>query len=123
MKGGESYVYQIQLAAGQYLGAVVEQRGIDVAVTVIAPDGKPLMEVDSPNGSLGPESIGVVAEAAGNYRIDVHSLEESTPRGRYEIRILELRPATARDRALQQARKLMAQSAQSKTDGHDDEAL
>src|SRR5689334_9622341 len=48
LAGGESHVYQIQLAAGQYLGAVVEQRGIDVAVTVSAPDGKPLMEVDSP---------------------------------------------------------------------------
>src|SRR4051812_12899458 len=34
LQGGQSHVYQIQLAAGQYLSVLVEQRGIDVAITL-----------------------------------------------------------------------------------------
>src|SRR5262249_53427429 len=55
LKGGEAHTYEIALATGQYLDVVVEQKGIDVVVRVIAPDGKPLKEVDSPNGTEGPE--------------------------------------------------------------------
>jgi len=123
LAGGESHGYQIQLAAGQYAHVVVEQLGIDVAVTVTAPDGKPLMEVDSPNGALGPELVALVAAAPGKYRINVHSLEESLPKGRYEIRLVELRAASDGDRAMQQARGLMAQSVQLKDDGKQDEAV
>jgi CHAT domain-containing protein/Flp pilus assembly protein TadD len=123
LQGGQSHVYQIQLAAGQYLSVLVEQRGIDVAITLIAPDGKPLMEVDGPNGALGPERVGVIADLAGSYRLDVHSLEENAPAGRYEIRILEWRAATSSDRALLEARRLMAQSVQAKDEGHEDEAV
>jgi len=123
LQGGQSHVYQIQLAADQYLSVLVEQRGIDVAITAIAPDGKPLIEVDGPNGALGPERVGVIAAVAGSYRLDVHSLEENAPTGRYEIRILEWRAATSSDRALLEARTLMAQSVQAKDEGHEDEAV
>src|SRR5262245_36305865 len=40
IKGGESHAYEIVLEAGRYLNAVVDQRGIDVKVSVIGPDGK-----------------------------------------------------------------------------------
>ena len=55
LRGGESHIYEIEIHAGQYLNAVIEQRGIDVVVRVIAPDGKHLVEIDSPNGDQGPE--------------------------------------------------------------------
>src|SRR5436853_2114267 len=58
LRGGQSHVYEIQLVAGQYLSAIVDQRGIDVAITVIGADGKPLIEADAPNGALGPERVG-----------------------------------------------------------------
>ncbi|HKA22378.1 MAG TPA: hypothetical protein VKN18_29135, partial [Blastocatellia bacterium] len=51
MKGGEEHLYSIAIESGQYLDAVVEQRGIDVEVTVLTPDGKELFKVDSPNGT------------------------------------------------------------------------
>jgi CHAT domain-containing protein len=100
MKGGESHAYEITLAAGQYLYATVDQRGIDVAVQIITPDGKPLMEVDSPNGAQGDEPIMLIAEATGVYRLNVASLEQQAPAGKYEIRVKELRVATATDQAL-----------------------
>jgi hypothetical protein len=71
MQGGESHTYEIMLSAGQFLDLVVDQRGIDVVVQVVAPDGKQLLEVDSPNGTQGPEPVKLIAEAAGTYRFQV----------------------------------------------------
>src|SRR5206468_4163815 len=91
LQGGESHTYEITLAAGQYLNMVVDQRGIDVAVQVVAPGGERLMEVDSPNGAQGDEPVMLIAETAGVYRLNVVSLEKDAPAGKYEIRVKELR--------------------------------
>jgi tetratricopeptide (TPR) repeat protein len=98
LAGGEIHAYTITLNAGQYLHVVVEQRGIDVVVTVFGPDGQQLTEVDSPNGTQGPEPVSVVAEASGTYRLQVRGAEESTRPGRYEVKMEEPREATPQDK-------------------------
>src|SRR5262245_9482050 len=90
LAGGQSHSYQITLDADQYLHLVVEQRGIDVVVRLIGPDGKQLIEVDSPNGSQGPEPVLWIAKDAGAYRLEVRSLEQNAAAGRYEAKIVEL---------------------------------
>lgn len=67
LAGSQNHSYQITLSAGQYLHAVVQQRGIDVAITLTTPDGKTLLEVDSPIGDKGPESVRWIAESSGVY--------------------------------------------------------
>ncbi len=94
MKGGEVHSYSIPLTVGQYLYVIVDQRGIDVALTLFGPDEKKLAEVDSPNYWQGPEPLSVIAEATGNYRLEVRSVEKTAVPGRYEARIAELRTAT-----------------------------
>src|ERR1700730_7047515 len=44
--GGQSHTYMITAAAGQYLHVVVDQRGIDVVVTLFNSDGKKISETD-----------------------------------------------------------------------------
>jgi CubicO group peptidase (beta-lactamase class C family) len=85
----DKHAYRVDLKAGQVLYAVVDQRGVDVVVTVFGPDGKQLSEIDSPNGDQGPEPIVINAEASGKYRIEVRALD-GTKIGRYEIRIENL---------------------------------
>jgi CHAT domain-containing protein/Flp pilus assembly protein TadD len=116
LAGGQAHSYQLALAADQYLHVVADQRGIDVVVTLFSPDGKQLVEVDSPNGTQGPETISAMAEATGTYRLEVRSLEKDAPAGRYEVKIVELRKATeqdktgiAADRAFMQAKLLYEQ--------------
>ncbi|MGH9837263.1 MAG: tetratricopeptide repeat protein [Blastocatellia bacterium] len=106
LAGGQSHAYQMALAAGQYLNVVVEQRGIDVAVTLFGPDGKRLIEVDSPNGEQGPEPVKWIVETAGLHRLVVRSLENDARPGRYEVKLIELRAVTERDRDLAEADKL-----------------
>src|SRR6266542_461603 len=110
LAGGQSHSYQITLTEGQYLRVVVEQRGVDVVVTLLSPDGKKLIEVDSPNGTQGPEPLQWIVEAAGTYWLEVRSLENNAKPGRYEAKIVELRTATGRDRDLAEADKLYNES-------------
>jgi erythromycin esterase len=87
MKGSEAHRYRVSLAAGELLEVVVDQRGIDVVGAAFGPDGKKIAEVDSPNGTQGPEPVSVAAGASGVYEIEVRSLEAGAAPGRYEIRI------------------------------------
>lgn len=98
LKGGETHRFQISLASAQFLHAIVDQKGIDLVVTVFGPDGKQISRVDSPNGRVGPEPVVLVADAAGDYRLDVSSPNKQAPAGRYEIKITALREATPADR-------------------------
>ena len=95
VKAGETHAYTIALEAGQFLGAAVNQRGIDVIVRVFAPDGSKIAEIDSPNGTQGDEPIALEAKTAGTYRIEVSPLEQGAPPGRCEIRINEILSAAA----------------------------
>src|SRR5262245_8174240 len=110
LASGQSHLYKITLAAGQYLNAVVEQSGIDVVVTLFDPDGKRLIEIDSPRGAQGLEPVLWIVETGGDYRLTVRPLEKDAAAGRYEIKIIELRHATEQDRALVDAHKLFNES-------------
>lgn len=105
LKGGETHSYTISLSTGQYLQVLVDQRGIDVDVSLLAPDGKKLGEMDSPNSTQGPELISVIAEQSGGYRIEVISSRKTVPPGRYEVRIVTIRDANESDRKRIEAQK------------------
>jgi CHAT domain-containing protein/Tfp pilus assembly protein PilF len=82
----------------QYSHIVVEQRGIDVAVALFTPDGKKISEADSEHLIEGSETVSVIAEASGAYLIEVRFPEKTAKGGRYEIKVEELRAATAEDK-------------------------
>ena len=110
LNGGQAHSYQANLGANQFLNVVVEQRGIDVEVTLISPDGKQLLKVDSPNGAQGPEPLSFVSELNGNYRILVQAPDAKAKPGAYEIKVFALRPATAGDQAIAAAYKQCLES-------------
>ncbi|HKG79827.1 MAG TPA: tetratricopeptide repeat protein, partial [Pyrinomonadaceae bacterium] len=116
LKGGETHSFRIELAAGQFLHALVEQQDIDVITAVFGPDGKQLTESNSPNDRWGTEPILLVASAPGEYRVDVRSSNKNAPAGHYRIQIVALREATPIDKghaaaqaAFDEARKLRVQ--------------
>jgi CHAT domain-containing protein/Tfp pilus assembly protein PilF len=110
LKAAEMHAYIVKLPSGQYLYIVVEQKGIDVVASLFGPDGQKLTEVDSPNGTQGPEPISIIAEVAGDYRLEVRSLEEKAEIGRYEVNVKELRAATQKDRERIAALKAVAEA-------------
>lgn len=98
LAAGQTHSYNVSLEEDQLLQLVVEQRGIDIVVRVFSPAGRRLGEFDSPNGTDGPEDVSVIAEVKGVYRIDVAPLGGyENPKGRYEIKIVEVRKATEQE--------------------------
>ena len=97
LKGDDAHSYIIKLEANQYVNAVVEQKGIDIVATLYNPSGEKVYEVDSPNGTEGSEPIYFISETAGNYRLEVRSLEKEAKAGNYEVKINEQRASIAQD--------------------------
>ena len=112
LSGGETHSYRISLAQGQYVRVAVEQRGIDVTVSILAPDGTKRHEMDSPNGLNGPELVSAIAEKAGLYRVDISSPDKKAPRGGYEVKVEELHKATSKDQSRIRAEKDFSEAVQ-----------
>ncbi|HKX31427.1 MAG TPA: CHAT domain-containing protein [Blastocatellia bacterium] len=123
LAAGQQQTYQIKLNAGQFLRVIIEQDGIDVVVRVTGPDDRQLLELDSESRVRGQESVTLVSEAAGEYRLVVQPRQRGVPAGGYEIRIEELRAATGDDRALEESRRLLAEYLKHLRVGRYDQAL
>ncbi|MEW6732258.1 MAG: hypothetical protein AB1489_13095 [Acidobacteriota bacterium] len=117
LAAGEVHSYEIKLMASQFLHIMVEQKGIDVVVILIDPDSKKLVEVDSPNGTKGPEPLLFIAELTSSYRVEVRSLEKTAPTGRYEIKIAQLRTAIPEDKDRIAANRALAEAEALRTRG------
>lgn len=110
LAGNQAHYYRVKLTFDQYVHISVDQQGIDVVLTLFGPERNKIIEVDSPNGAEGPESVSCVAEVSGDYLIEVRSLEKTVRAGHYVIRIEELRAAYSSDRPLVEAVSLYQQS-------------
>lgn len=106
LAGGQAHSYRIALEAGQFVRVAVEQRGIDVVVTLFAPDGKKLREVDAPTDNQGTETLSELAESGGVFRLEIKSSDEKAKAGRYEARLDVVRSPTDADRKLVTAQRL-----------------
>jgi CHAT domain-containing protein/uncharacterized protein HemY len=100
---GGQHSYRIRLRTDQYLGVIVEQKGVDLVVAVTGPDGKQMAEFDSESLPWGQERVSCVADEEGDYQLSIELRQRGALSGRYLIRIEELRAATENDRALQKA--------------------
>jgi CHAT domain-containing protein/Tfp pilus assembly protein PilF len=108
LAGGEAHSYRITLSSGQYALVAVDQRRINIAVSAFGPDGKKLVEADMfPIGDA--ELVSLVAETSASYRLEVRAPDKSAPKGRYEIKIKELRAATEEDKSAVAAERLVAE--------------
>jgi tetratricopeptide (TPR) repeat protein len=111
---GESHSYQIALESGQYLRVLIDQRGIDVGVTLHGPDGQKLAELHCRHN--GPTPVSVIAGVSGMYRLEVRSLEKEEATGRYEVRVEAIRLATIQDKSRIAAERAFAEGDRLRTE-------
>jgi tetratricopeptide (TPR) repeat protein len=117
LAGGERQSHTVALRSGDALRGQVVQRGIDVVVTVRRPGGSVAMEVDSPDGTDGPEPVALIASATGEYAVEVSALSRDAGAGRYDLRLDAVRPATRSDRAEAEALHLHLQAFAARNEG------
>jgi CHAT domain-containing protein len=97
--GGESHTYRLALAAGQFLRLEVEQRGVEVAVTLRDCDGRPVAASDLPH--VGVEWVSLIAESDAELRLEIRAANSgaaAAQAGGYVVMLAELRAATESDR-------------------------
>ena len=123
ISGGQTHVYQVAFAAGQYARVKIEQRGVDIALHVLTPDGQPFADYDDEKRSSGEENAELVAGPAGIYTLKVATKYRYVPAGRYAIQLVELRDATEKDKTSQRRREQIARVTELYFDSKYDEAL
>ena len=107
--GGESHQFQMTLAAGQFMRLIVQQKGIDIAVRLIAPDGTPPIEAEF-TGPFGLESLCQEVAVAGDYGIVIRTVAATAPKGAYEAKLELKAGATTQDKQRIEAERLLSQA-------------
>ncbi|MBO0719386.1 MAG: CHAT domain-containing protein [Blastocatellia bacterium] len=110
LAGAQSHFYQVTLSAGQYARVLVDQRGIDVEIKLIGPDGRQIREFDAESNPQGQEIVSWVSGVAGIYRLEVNAKTRAAAPGQYVIQAVVLRDAKDDERALDEASDLINQS-------------
>jgi len=97
LRRGEGHTYQVPIASDQYLHLFVDQKGVDVTVTLSDSIGRILLEVNSQSSTHGVEPISMLTKVAGIYQVNVQASKKDSSSGRYEIIIDALRQAVPED--------------------------
>ena len=92
----DPHTYSFNLKPGWLLHLSLEQQRIDIVARVLAPNGRELFRVDSPNGDAGTEEVWLLADTEGVHHVKVEPL--GTGSGKYQARVVARRPATEEDR-------------------------
>ncbi|MGE0128718.1 MAG: CHAT domain-containing protein [Blastocatellales bacterium] len=104
LASGERRLYRVTLSAGEFLSVEVAERGVDVHLTMLGPNGQKVAE--SNDGASGLEWASLIAESAGEFRIETRLSDKTATTGHYQIRIAERREATALDRERVRAERI-----------------
>jgi CHAT domain-containing protein len=110
LSGGEKHCFSFTLSAGQFVQALVEQRGIDVVVMIFGQGGERLTNVDRLNGLYGPETASLIAPSSGVYQLQIQSERSASIRGRYRLTLKEPRAAISSDEKRIAAEKLVLEA-------------
>src|SRR5690349_18060923 len=115
LSGGQSHIYPLRLAAGQYLQVSVDQRGCDVAVVLLGPDGALQVEADFDSDLRGQEILSWITKAACDCKLEIRS--KSKTAGRYVLKVETLREATSQDASRVAAYRLQMEARKLQSEG------
>ncbi len=94
---GQTDTFTVQVDAGQFARVVAEQKGVDVRLRVVAPQGAAVLTAARSNGAWGPNSASWIAAQSGTYTVRVFRSKVSPQRGRYQIELRDLRQPSPDD--------------------------
>jgi CHAT domain-containing protein/Tfp pilus assembly protein PilF len=96
ISGGQTHSYQIALGAGDYLRIVITSRSAVLKSELFAPDSPKAVGIY--RSTSGLRTVSLIAEFAGNHRLNIRPVSNDAATGRYELKIESLRPATEQDK-------------------------
>ena len=117
LKGGEKHVFTVDATAENCLRFVIEQQGIDVAITVSEADGKIVKKTDRPSGSYGRETVTLIAPRTGVLTIEIETVLPNAVAGKYQISYTQNNAPTDADRLRDTAENLTAEGETLRSEG------
>ncbi len=121
--GGQKNDFEINLGSKQYAKLIVGQRGIDVVVRLLDTAESVIVEYDAEPRITGDELIELISNNNGNIHLTVEPKQKSAKKGRYEIRLVELRLAAEKEIAVDETRKMLTEANRLWRAGKNAEAL
>lgn len=115
--------YEVDLREGECATISVDQKGVDAVVRTIDASGAVTAEIDDDPRNDGRERFTLVSAAAGASRFTITARYPRTAAGSYAIWIDEIRPATDRDRAVAESRRLSTDALRLRAAGKFPDAL
>ena len=103
--GKESKFFRIQLSANQTAKIEVNQKEVDVSLVSYDTKGKKMLEWGLSLGRFGSESMLILAEEIGEYKIEVKPGHRHVRPGKFTVKLTELRDTTEKDRLQDNAAK------------------
>jgi CHAT domain-containing protein len=116
IRAGQTQLFNVPLASGQFARAVLEWRGIDVDVTVVepnstgSPDRKQLFMSTVHVRASGSLPVLILSDVTGAYTLEVGSAEGSQATGNYEVTLAEVREASTSDQSRLRAGVLVTEA-------------
>ena len=108
---GETHSYSMTLPAGMYGAVDLNQKKINLVLTIFSANGQKLRTADL-TGLGFDEEISLVAVETTTYRIEVNAAAKPVVTGGYTLKLTQIHPATDDDRSRVQAQTLSEEGMQ-----------
>lgn len=110
--GGQRNEFQFACSENSYYKLTIKQQGIDVGARFLGSQGEPVLDFDGDPRTTGEETAEFVCTSNGPIVFSVDARQRSAAPGKFVLSFGESRPATDKDRALDEARRLLVTSTQ-----------
>lgn len=97
--GVDSHLYKIHCAANSLLRLSMERTNNSATLIILTMDDKRVIEISRTTNKQNVENIAAVIESEGDYKISIRQNRKDAPAGAYQLKVEELRPATAKESA------------------------
>ncbi len=102
LSGSETHRFRVSMLAGEYLHVTVQQKGIDVILTLIGDSKEPIV-VDRPNAGYGREGLSFIANSEQKVVLELKAYGAKANQGSYSITVDARRPSLPQDRKMMAA--------------------
>lgn len=97
ISGLERHSYKIKLNQNQFVKIEAAQNNCDVILSLESPENINIFEYKNDNSQNGPEIQTAAVVVKGEYELKIICFESASQKGKYSLKLAELRPATEKE--------------------------
>jgi WD40 repeat protein/uncharacterized caspase-like protein len=95
---GQADLFTVDATAGQFLRVVADQKGVNVLLRIVDPEGKVLVTANRPTNGFGPQAMSAIVPGSGSLQLKVEIAPDTYVAGQYAMELTDLRDPTEKDR-------------------------